>query len=92
MRKSFVRCYSTPFQMPSEKAFFKKREFIATEQIDFEGRPIQSSAVKIDNPVDRYKGLKASDFALENQLAVGVQLNPVRCSLVNSFEEDSQIK
>lgn len=92
MRKSFVKSYSTPFVMPSEKVFNQKREYIATESIDFEGRPIQSSVIKVDSPADRYKGFKASDFALENQLAVGVVLNPVKCSLATSFEEDAQIK
>lgn len=92
MRKSFASIYSAKIPFASETKINCKREFIASENVDFEGRPVPSSVVKIDSPQDRYKGLTASDFSLENQLAVGVQLNPVKCCLVNSFEEDSLIK
>lgn len=92
MKKSFASIYSAKIPFAPEGVLNRKREFIATENVDFEGRPIPSSVVHVDSPQDRYKGLTASDFALENQLAVGVQLNPVKCSLVNSYEEDSQIK
>lgn len=92
MRNSFANIYSRVFVLPSEDCFATKREYIGTENIDFEGRAVQSSAIKIDDPKNRYKGMRADDFCLENQQSLGVSLNPVRLSLVNSFEEDSQIK
>lgn len=91
-KKSFASIYSSIKHFVDEEVFNQKREFISTENVDFEGRAVQSSVIKIDIPRDRYKGLSATDFCLENQLSVGVPLNPVKCSLVNSFEEDAQIR
>lgn len=91
-RKSFAKIYSGRCHFPDEKIFHTKREYLASDMIDFEGKSISTTVYKVDSPVDRYKGLNATDFALENQLAVGVQLNPVKCSLSTSNDEVNQIK
>lgn len=91
MKKSFAKIYSSNIPFVSEDVFRVKREYFATENVDFEGRSIPSSVYKVDDPSSRYKGLTANDFCLENQLAVGVPMNPIKCSLVNSSEEDSKI-
>lgn len=43
-----------------------------TELVD--GRPLRKSVYVVDDSETRFKGMKASDFALENLLAAGVNL------------------
>lgn len=58
---------------------------LSTSQSEFEGRKVSSSAFTIDNPKDRYKGLSAVDFSLENQQLVG--FNPKPCFYSRSSSE-----
>lgn len=82
MRKSFASIYSAIIPFAVEKdSFHVKREYLSSETIDFDGRPIKSSCYKVDDPTTRYKGLKGVDFALENQLAVGANMPPIKCNL-----------
>lgn len=49
---------------------------LSSSESEFEGRKVSSSAFTIDNPKDRYKGLSAVDFSLENQQLVGFTPKP----------------
>lgn len=49
---------------------------LVTSLIDFEGKQVSSSSFKFDIPSERFKGLKGSDFSLENQVAVGFNGKP----------------
>ena len=63
---------------------------LSTSQSEFEGRKVSSSAFTIDNPKDRYKGLFAVDFSLENQQLVGFTSTPCFYSR-SSSEIDSML-
>lgn len=89
-KKSFNKIYDSSFIF-DESSLHQKRECLSTEKTEFEGKILSQSVYVIDNPDERYKGLKASDFALENVLEQGTEQRSVKCSL-NSFEIESQLK
>lgn len=72
---SFGCQYRQQFK-PKTDSLNRVRAYISTESVDFEGRSISRTVNKMDNPKTRYNGLKASDFCLENVLAVGAPLAP----------------
>jgi len=72
---SFSCQYKQQFK-PKTDTLNRARAYTSTESVDFEGRPISRTLNKMDNPKTRYNGLKASDFSLENVLAVGAPLAP----------------
>lgn len=91
-KKSFAKIYESRVTY-NEDCFSNTREYLSTEPCEFEGKIINQSTYKVDDPCHRYDGLDASDFALENQVAVGVVMNPVKCSfgagVVDSFIRNS---
>ena len=81
MPKSFHSIYLRCQKYVPEKDLCSSHEVLSTVMTDFEGRSISTSKFVIDDPRTRYAGLKPSDFALENQLIVGVEKKPAFCSL-----------
>lgn len=82
MRKSFARIYSSARSLDKTFVPFNTpHEMLKTVDVDFEGRSIPQSQYVIDDPSTRYDGMKASDFALENQLKIGVVPKLAQCSL-----------
>lgn len=75
MRKSFVKIYSKSPRYADEDTLQRSREYLGSEQVDFEGRAINKSVYKVDDPKTRYKGLRGVDFSLENQILVGADLD-----------------
>lgn len=51
--------------------FAKPYEVYDDEQVVDNGRVVKKSVVKAVRPAERFQGLKASDFALENVIAAG---------------------
>lgn len=65
-----------PFTIPVR---YSQLELLGSEPC-LEGNVQMSRSVyKIDDSETRYKGMKASDFSLYNQLAAGVELRACRC-------------
>lgn len=89
-KRSFTKMYDSSIKF-DETSLHQKRECLSTEKTEFEGKILSQSVFITDNPDERYKGLKASDFALENILEQGSEQRSVKCSL-NSFEIESQLK
>lgn len=58
-----------------------KREVFTFEDSLFEGKVVKTGKFIVDDPHVSLKGLKASDFALENQIALGTNLSPAFCSV-----------
>lgn len=87
--KTFISVYSSRPKF-DESGFNRKREYLSSIEAEFEGRIIKKSAYVVDDPRKRFEGMKASDFALENQLALNVPMQEVRCSLQTN-EIDNEI-
>lgn len=84
-----------------------KEEFLTVEPELVDGVSLSRSLFKLDDSRLRFKGMKASDFNLHNQLAAGVNLSsafcvPSKISMVDSvvaasinmrnyFEQNSQV-
>lgn len=51
--------------------FAKPYEVCDDEQVVDNGRVVKKSVVKVERPSERFAGMKASDFALENIIAAG---------------------
>lgn len=56
-------------------------EYISVVSDEFNGRIVKRSEFMIDDARIRNAGFKCSDFALENQIAAGVDLKPAHVSL-----------
>ena len=89
-----MQSYSKHYQRKVKHAPFvslvEPTEMLTTVKMDFEGKAVTGSKFVVENPTERFKGLKASDFAIENQIAVGVKVAPAKCSL-HTNEIDYQI-
>lgn len=55
----------------SPVVFAKPREICDTEQVVDNGRVVKKAVIKVERPMERFAGMKASDFALENIIAAG---------------------
>lgn len=53
--------------------YLSSYDIVSSEQVMENGRLVRKSLKKNINPVDNFSGLKASDFALENIIAVGAE-------------------
>lgn len=63
---------------------------LVTEKVEVNGRVMLQSVNRSVNPKDRFKGLKASDFALESVLAAGAidTLRPVSLVTPSAVNDD----
>lgn len=59
--------------------FAKPYEVYDDEEVVDNGRVVKKSVIKVERPSERFAGMKASDFALENIIAAGAvdMLKPV---------------
>lgn len=87
---SFAKSFKKKCGFRLFRDYNNPREMLSVEIVDFEGRPVQTTKFVVDDPLTRFNGFKSSDFALENQIAVGVPLKPAFCSLQRN-EIDSEI-
>ena len=89
MKKAFALIYGSELKF-DESHYDISRDYHAVEKSDFEGKQISVSCYKSDIPSKRYSGMTVTDFALENQIAVGLPLNPVKCEM-SRLSIESQI-
>lgn len=68
-----------------------KVEYLTTEPCLVDGRQLSQSKFAVDDSSDRYKGLTALDFCLENQLAAGVNLKSAFVQPSNFAAVDSAL-
>lgn len=78
---SFCIALSTRHEVKYHRSLVEKAEKLSSVDSEFEGRVIKASQYVMDDPCTRFIGLKPSDFALENTLALGVPMSMCKCSL-----------
>lgn len=59
------------YRRPKRSCLFSSYEIVTKEDTAVDGRVVKQSVIRTVIPSEQFKGLKASDFALDNLIAAG---------------------